>query len=278
MTLPTRLPPSGWKLVRLVWQVQRLQWRVRPQYRVDFLLWTLHGLAYRAMGLTFLWVVVARFRAMAGWTLPEILFLYSLRLLVHGLYLQLLSSVASVSALVRQGTFDRILLRPVSPLLQVVMDGSSQGKSFGDLFLAAALFGFAQGQVHLRWSLPAMMYLALAILGGVVLEASIQLALSTLAFWMVETQLLNNWADLVMNLFPNYPLTIYGRIVQIWFTAVMPVAFLSYVPASVLLGKAGEATVGPVLAYGAPAVGWAVATLAYLAWTRGVRHYQSTGT
>jgi ABC-2 type transport system permease protein len=58
---------------------------------------------------------------------------------------------------------------------------------------------------------------------------------------------------------------------------VIPVAFVAYIPASVLLNRTNGLHVAPVVAYGAPVIGllWFVA--AYQLWRFQVRHYQSSG-
>jgi len=55
------------------------------------------------------------------------------------------------------------------------------------------------------------------------------------------------------------------------------VAFIAYLPATVLLGRTGELAVHPLFAYVAPLVGVLVFSLAYAFWKGELRHYQSSG-
>ena len=55
------------------------------QYRANFLIMALMGIVYQCTGFAFIWVVLARFQALAGWTLGEVAFLYGLRLIMHAL-------------------------------------------------------------------------------------------------------------------------------------------------------------------------------------------------
>jgi len=57
----------------------------------------------------------------------------------------------------------------------------------------------------------------------------------------------------------------------------VPVAFIAYLPATVLLGRTGELSIHPALAYGAPGIGAAMFVLAYLFWRSQIAHYQSSG-
>ncbi len=50
------------------------------EYRVDFVLMTLMGLVRQGTGMALMWVILARFETIAGWTLGEVIFLYGMRL------------------------------------------------------------------------------------------------------------------------------------------------------------------------------------------------------
>ena len=77
--------------------------------------------------------------------------------------------------------------------------------------------------------------------------------------------------------FANYPLTIFGGILQFLFTFALPLAFVAYVPATVLLDRTAELQVNPVLAYVAPAVGVLWIAIAVRVFNRELRSYQSAG-
>jgi ABC-2 type transport system permease protein len=60
-------------------------------------------------------------------------------------------------------------------------------------------------------------------------------------------------------------------------TWIIPVAFVAYIPASVLLNRTSGLHVATFVAYGAPVIGllWFIA--GYQIWRLQVRHYQSSG-
>jgi ABC-2 type transport system permease protein len=58
---------------------------------------------------------------------------------------------------------------------------------------------------------------------------------------------------------------------------VLPVAFIGYLPAAVLTGRAGSAGVLPWLAVGSPLVGLGLYVLARYVWFPGLRSYESAG-
>ena len=60
-------------------------------------------------------------------------------------------------------------------------------------------------------------------------------------------------------------------------TFVIPIAFVGYLPAAVLTGRAGTTGVAQWLAYGAPVVGVTLYIGSRLAWYVALRRYGSVG-
>jgi ABC-2 type transport system permease protein len=117
----------------------------------------------------------------------------------------------------------------------------------------------------------------LAVLGGAMVEGSTQLAGSALVFRLLSTMSLKLGIDSVFNEFGSYPLRIFGPAARFGLTFLFPLAFVAYLPASVLLNRTGELTVPSWLAWGSPVVGGALLFLAYRFWSWQSRYYTSPG-
>ncbi|GEM_PF-2051297 len=65
--------------------------------------------------------------------------------------------------------------------------------------------------------------------------------------------------------FGNYPLTIFNSVLQFLLTFALPLAFMAYLPAIVILERTSELQIHPWFAYGAPivAVIWLAAALLF---------------
>ena len=77
--------------------------------------------------------------------------------------------------------------------------------------------------------------------------------------------------------FGDYPFSIFPLAARAVLTYVLPVAFVAYLPAAVLMGRAGTTGVTAGLAYASPAVGPVLYILARYAWYRALRHYDPVG-
>jgi ABC-2 type transport system permease protein len=250
--------------------------RAELQYRANFLIMLVGGVCYQGVGLAFIWAVLNRFGTIGGWSLREIAFLYAIRLTAHGLWLVPFGQLINVDEVVRMGEYDRYLVRPANPLIQL-MTRRIQLTATGDLAGGLALLAFTAGYAPVHWSLGAVGFLALAVLGGAMVEGSTQLAGSALVFRLLSTMSLKLGIDSVFNEFGSYPLRIFGPAARFGLTFLFPHAFVAYLPASVLLNRTGELTVPSWLAWGSPVVGGALLFLAYRFWSWQSRYYTSPG-
>jgi len=276
-TLVPRTPVSGLPLARVVAAMVSINLRSRMEYRVDFAIWILFGVVYHVAALAFVWVVVAQFRGIGDWSLEQVLFLIGLRLVAHAVFETIFGNLDVVGEMVRTGTFDRMLIRPISPLLQVLL-AEFRVNGLGDFVIGLAIFLLVQPTLNVAWTPLALGYLLLVIAGSVLLEAGIFLTIASLTFWIIHSESLVWWAGDLVNTFGNYPLSIFPQGARYLFTFVFPIAFLAFFPAAVFLGRAGDVPFTPLFAYGAPVIGLAVFAVGRVVWQIGLGHHQSTGT
>ncbi len=236
----------------------------------------LMGAIWQVTGFVFIWIILSQFRALGGWSFDDISFLYGFRLFVHALSMLIFGMFQRIGGLVRSGDFDVFLVQPPPPLLRV-MTHRFPIAAFGDLLSGVLVFAVANMHAKVDWSFLAVLYLLLAILGGCLVEAGIKLATSSLAFRALSVSSLVGLFDEVLRVTGSYPLTIYANSIRLLFTFVIPVAFLAYFPATVLLHRTNELSVNPVIAYLSPLVGIILFSCAYLFFHNELKHYQSAG-
>lgn len=246
------------------------------EYRADFVLTMLMGLVREATGFVLIWVILARFEAIAGWTLGEVAFLYGLRVTMHGLVSLGTGNIWGLESRVRQGEFDRYLVRPAPPLLQLLTERVPLS-AFGEVLGGPALFLAANSLVDVDWTPQSVLYLLLALAGGALLELSIRVLIVSFSFRALRVNGLMGIMDDIFSEFGTYPLSIFNTTLQFLLTFGIPVAFMAYFPAAVLLGRTAELQVDPSFAYGAPLAGVLWMAIALYVFHRELRNYQSAG-
>ncbi|MGH8792198.1 MAG: ABC transporter permease, partial [Stackebrandtia sp.] len=228
------------------------------QYRADLGFAVAAGAAYQTIGFLTVWVILARFETIAGWGMPEMALMYGMRLCSHALWVIPFNQLVYLTDRIRHGEFDRFLVRPANPLIQL-MTTRINIATFGDLLGGVTILGVALTLVDVDWNAWRVGFAALALLGGAGAEVGVQLALSSLAFRFVKVDETRFIADGVFSEFGNYPAKIFGTAGQWTLTAVIPVVFVAYLPTSVLLDRVDDTGLPAALAYASPAVGALVA-------------------
>jgi ABC-2 type transport system permease protein len=261
-------------------EVYRQYWRINVlttlEYRTNFLLWFGFTFVYHGSAIAALWVMLNNFPSMNGWDFRNMAFLYALWMVAHALNSTFFSTIGDIPEWIRDGEFDRLLVRPLDELFQVI---ATPGQIFPDeLLLALTFLVVATAANHIAVTFGFVALLALVVLGGALIDLGIALLISTVAFWFVQVDALR-WIVLQLEQeFTRYPLSIYTRGVRLLLAFVIPFGFMNYFPASYFLHKADNG-LGLPLAIGVftPAIGIAFVVLAYACWRVGLQRYQGVG-
>jgi len=204
-----------------------------------------------------------------GWTLHEALLIQGVFGLAKGFAFPLFfGMVGSTLFMVREGTFDLLLLKPRRPLFMTMLTGLDPD-DFGRLLSGGALFGYALYHIEAP-SLVGWLQFSGLFLASLAVLCAFSLLLSGLLFKWVGSSRVYDIFDSVTS-FGLYPGTIYGKAFQQLTTYVIPVGIIAFLPASALMERAGWEAFGAAAA----ALVFLAAGIAY--WHRMLRNYTSAG-
>ena len=259
--------------VRLYTKLQFLHLRIHLEYEADFWIGILGAGLRHTATFVFIWALFGRINQVQGWGMWEIAALYALAIMPIGLVELLYDGQWELRRLVNQGEFDRILLRPLSPALQVVTQISSI-HGLGTVMLGGLVLAVAAAKLQLPWTVGHVLFLLAALAGSVLLIGSLNFITNCQPFWDPTPNA--SFSILVQESieFAKYPLSLYHLVVQFVITWILPLAFVSYYPALVLLGRPSPQL---WLGYAAPLAGPLVMVAAALVWRACLRNYQGTG-
>lgn len=259
--------------LRIYAKLQLLHIRVHLEYEADFWIGIVGLLLDHGAGLIFVWALFSRVPEVKGWTLWEIAFLYSLSIIPRGLSELFCDGVWQIRYLVNTGAFDRLLLRPVSPAIQVVAQRTSIHGA-GGVILGGVILGRAAQENQVIWNGKTLLLLFATILASTLIIGSIHYAANCTVFWDHAPN--NAFPFLIENFseFSKFPITLYGRSIQIFLTWILPFAFTSYYPGRLLLGKTSSQQ---WMGYLTPLMALVLFMVTSLVWRHALRHYQSTG-
>jgi ABC-2 type transport system permease protein len=246
--------------------------KTRLAYRVDFLIDISANLFSLGVQLAVLEVIFGKIDALRGWSFEQVLFIYGFSLLPLGLFnLVSINLYRFSEKYIAEGNFDRVLLRPVNPLAQVLFE-SFNVSGLNEILLGFGIMIYAAIRLQLVWQPQDV--LALLIMGGAasLIYTGVFLGLTSVSFWYEDRMGLSPPVYNVIR-FSRYPITIFSFPVRMFLTFVLPFAWVAFYPATYFIGTSEFHRVS----YFTPLVGGLVFMLAYTIWKRGLRRYASTG-
>ena len=257
---------------RIGWRITALNLRAQLEYRTEFLLEILFGIAWQVSIIVFATVLLSRFSGMGGWSSSEILLIAATRMTCNALFVLYCGNIFMLSFLVQQGRIDGYLLRPL-PVYRQVQLASFPANGIGDLAVGLALFAGALQRSSLHWTPGRVAYLAAALLGGTLLISAVFTVLSAASLHFPASWYWAAWVSEISSTFGSYPLSILPRAVSGLLTWVLPIAFIAYFPIGVLTGHGSALGVPVAVAAGAPLFALAAYIGSRVLWNWSLSHY-----
>ena len=246
--------------------------KVRLAYKADFFIAFFSSMAATVIAFGFVLVLFTKIPKLQGWSFYEILFLYAFSLIPLGFFNVVSWNLYEFGDIyIIQGRFDRILLRPVSTLFQVLSE-KFRIESLQEVVTGLLVIGICVRKLGLSWTLADDLWFALMVACGAVIYLSVFLILTAVSFWFEDRV---GIVPPVFNMltFGRYPLTIYNVFIQFMLSWVIPFGFASFYPTTHFLGRRAFTPYFHLV----PLVASGFFCLAVMVWNRGVRNYSSTG-
>jgi len=256
--------------IRIYLELMRTQLLSLMEYKTDFIIAILSETGGVIVPLALLWVIFLNVPSISGWSFPQVLFIVGLSNLSWGLYF-FFFPVMMLEKFVLNGDFDKFLIKPINPLLQLITSRIAF-ENIGDIIVGLSLITASSIMLGLDWNFLNIILFALFIASGTVILLSITLIVASVAFWTTKSNALLNIVFRLSNI-SEYPLEIYNFATVFFISFVVPFAFVNYYPAQLFIGKG----IAPNLAYLTPVVAIITFAIAYSIWKLGLKNYQSTG-
>ncbi|WP_437606744.1 ABC-2 family transporter protein [Sorangium sp. So ce834] len=250
--------------------------RAQMQYRASFAMWSVGQFVMVGIELLGVWALFDRFGAVRGWRFAEVALLFGLVNVSFALAESFGRGFDAFSTVVRSGDFDRMLLRPRSTAFQVATS-EFQFLRAGRLAVGLVMLLWAGAALDVGWTAAKLGLLAGAMVGGACVFYGLLVLQATLCFWTVESLEIMNTLTYGGTEAAQYPLTLYRDWFRRFFTFVVPLAFVSYIPAGALLERPTVPALPEAARWASPLVGLVFLLVSLRIWRFGERRYQSTG-
>jgi len=262
--------PTAYLLLVRMWS------RSAMQYRTSLLLTGFGQLFTTSLDLAAILVLYSQVKVLGGFTLPQTLYLYGTTRVAFALSDIVASGVETLADSIRLGTFDLVMIRPVSTLAQVLADQFNP-KRFNKIVPAAATLGWALIDLPVQWNAAKIAVCVGTVLSGFVLYCAFWVLSGCISFLAVDARELANTFTYGSEFATEYPLNIFGRPLGLTLTFVVPVAFVTWQPSLYVLGHPDPFGLPGFVRFASPVVAAVFSALAALAWRACIRRYRSSG-
>jgi ABC-2 type transport system permease protein len=221
-------------------------------------------------------LVLSRCGTLADWNKGQIMFLYGLALMSHGIMVTLFIETWDIDSTLSQGGFDRMLVRPIGMFSQY---GFSYLNLIGiaDLVPGAIFFFYSCHVLNFYLNVSRLALITLTVIGAVLIRASLFIIVSSVSFWTRKSRSLTEVTMVVVERGASLPLALYPIFIQAALTYFLPLGFIAFYPSTYLLGitPAIHLSLNPAIT--TFLVGATLFSLALWVFGVGLQRYESSG-
>ncbi len=259
--------------MRLYIDYFKMSIRSQMQYRASFFMIVIGQLIHPLVNFVGVIFLMMRFGELGGWTVEEISFSFGSLMIAYAIAEAFARGFDTFSGMVKNGTFDRVLVRPRGTVVQILGSRFEMNR-IGKLASSAAIYVWSVVRLDILWSADKIAVAAGMILAGIFVFSGIFVLYATLCFWTIEgTEIMHILTDGSREL-ARLPLNVYdSKIIRI-FIFVVPIASANFLPLMYITGRVAENAWLYALS---PVLGFLFLIPCMFFWQFGIRHYKSTG-
>ena len=271
VAVAARLRPAR-RLVYIYFRCLGQQMKAILAYEADFAILMFSAVLVQIVGFAFIWAIFQRIPSVNGWTFWQVVMMYALIYVTEGVGSLFFEGTWRVSQLVYDGQFDQMLLRPISPIVQVLA-GAVGFNGLGNIVTGMVLIGISMANSPIEWTPGRLVMFAILLVSTSTIRVAINLGSAASAFWIRTPWSLVPTFVHQLGDFAKYPITIYSLGVQALIVVAVPFAFISFFPTAYVFGMEAWSLAGLLT----PLVALYCLFIAVVLFRIGLRHYESTG-
>lgn len=259
------------RVLRIYFSFKAQYLKTAMEYKLNFWLMIISGVLMRTLMLAVPYVLFRNMPTIAGFSEGEVYLMAALMFISEGMCNVFFDGIWYIQGMVFGGEFDNVLIRPVSPLFQVL---SRELGLHGIGIIVLGIVSIVLSANSMGWlSLGNILLCILFVLCGTVIRASTYLLYSCIIFWQpTGTRSSFTYTAYGIGEYARYPLDIYPGWVRFILLTIIPFGFIGYVP--VLLMRGEQVALWAVLL---AAMAVVLPLLARQVFYRGIRKYESMG-
>jgi ABC-2 type transport system permease protein len=250
--------------------------RAQMQYRTSFVTDILGTVGVGLAEFAEVWVIFHNVEFLGGLDFTAALLVFALSNLAFSLADMFVGHLDQLPVYIRAGQVDAFYVRPL-PLLAQLMTSELSMRRIGRLSVAVVALVVALTTGSIAWSPATVVLIVLTVVSGTAIFAALFTAAGGLQFFLVDGSEFTNSFTYGGQYAAQQSQQVFPGPLRIFWTFVVPTAFVAYVPAVAILDLPGDRLAPPWLAWCTPLAALLAWGIAGLCWRLGTRHYQGAG-
>ena len=257
-------------------QVIRMAILTVIEYPSNIAGWLISNPLQFIMGFAIIKFVVQSFGEINGWNYGQLAFLYGISVISHALSMIFFVQGWFMGYYVIEGEFDRYLTRPLGVLYQFFFTNIN---IFGVTDLIPGILVFVYGCVKCRIPVTWLFVVQVIVMlvGATLIRGGIYILLGSTSFYTRSAVDFGQYTQEIMDKTTMYPISMYPESMKFILTHLIPIGWVSFYPASGILGIGTGSANGMTLPFITLAVGILVMLAAGVWFNAGLRKYESAG-
>ena len=245
--------------------------KMQLEYRKAFIISVIGTFLITFLLTISIYFLFEEFGSIGTWTFYEVAFLFGMVFWNFSLAEMFLRGLDHFDKIIKNGEFDRILIRPQYLLLQATCTEFDFSK-IGRAIQCIAIIIIAIANISISWNLYKILVFILMNIGCFIIFLGIFILKASFCFWTIDgLEFMNILAEGGKKV-AQYPIDIYAKWFRMFFTFIVPFGLVNYYPVLYLFGKVDNWYYGVFPLF----------TIVFLipcliVWKIGVKHYESTG-
>lgn len=251
-------------------------WLAQIEYPTPFVLGIIAQFLNYGVRYLIVYFMVVAFGNLNGWTALDMLFLYAVANCCYALGACMAFNTAqNLPELARTGFLNDYLIKPVHSLFYLVFSNFNVGY-VSHLLLSTIVMIYVIFQAGISLNFLTLLWILISLVCGGVICACIMLILSFPSIIFLGNDSVFKLFYFLRDLI-DYPLSIFGTVIQFIMTFIIPMGFINFYPVQVLLNKSDTTFLPTYVQYLSPLVAAIMVLLLIFTWEKTINKYESTG-
>lgn len=258
--------------IKIYFMIAAQYLKERLQFRVDFAISILGMIFVNLIAIVNMYVIFNNIETIGGWGYWDMLFMYGFSLIAMSPQQLLLDNGWQLPSKVMSGDFIKYCFRPVN-ILFYYMSEVVDIKGFSQFILGIVILVLAWKKHGIPFNCINAFMLLIFMFSSILICMALMIVSSAMGFLGGGT---NSMMMLASDLkgYSTYPLDIFGKVLKVIFTFILPIGFIAYYPVQFFLNKGGNVS---LVTYLSPFIGVLFFYISCKIWITAANNYSGTG-